>query len=162
MNWQHGIRFFREAHPPGLNFARQSQVWMDVIQCCMMIGWTYLESSSFILFASNLVWLVTKIPEEIFSQLFLCSFHKGITVEGENSYYLPKVLVLGQKLILGKSLNRAKLVRWFPLQHQPLCTYLKIHANEIYNIYDKHMHLQPPFQSLYEQKVWGVECGRTS
>jgi hypothetical protein len=22
--------------------------------------------------------------------------------------------------------------------------------NEIYNIYDKHMHLQPPFQSLYE------------
>ena len=58
-----------EAHPLGLNFARQSQVWMDVIHRCMMIGWTYLESSSFILFASNLEWLVTKIPEEIFSQL---------------------------------------------------------------------------------------------
>ena len=34
-----------------------------------------------------------------------------------------------------------KLVKWFPLQHQPLYTYLKIYANEICNIYDKHMHL---------------------
>ena len=64
------IRFFREVHPPHLNFARQNQVWMDVIQCCMMIGWTYLALSSFILFASNLEWLVTKIPEGIFSQLY--------------------------------------------------------------------------------------------
>ena len=38
----------------------------------------------------------------IFIIMFLCSFHKGITTEGENSYYLPKVLVLGQKLVLGK------------------------------------------------------------
>ena len=70
INQQHGIRFFREAHPLGLNFARQSQVWMDVIQCCMMISWTYLESSSFILFASNLKWLVTEIPEGICSELY--------------------------------------------------------------------------------------------
>ena len=48
---------------------------------------------------------------------------------------------------------RFKLVKWFPLQHQPLCTYLKIHANEICNIYDKHMYLQPPFKSLYEEGV---------
>ena len=48
-----------------------------------------------------------------------------------------------------------KLVRWFPLQHQPLGAYLKIHANEICNIYDKHMHLQPPFQSLYKQEARG-------
>ena len=62
----------------------------------MMIGWTYLESSSFVFFASNLEWLVTIILEAIFfTIMFLCSFHKGITVEGENSYYLPKVLVLG-------------------------------------------------------------------
>ena len=25
--------------------------------------------------------------------------------------------------------------------------------NKIYNIYDKHMHLEPPFQSLYEREV---------
>jgi hypothetical protein len=37
----------------------------------MMIGWTYLASSSFVLFASNLGWLVTKIFEGIFSQLYL-------------------------------------------------------------------------------------------
>jgi hypothetical protein len=59
--------FFREAHPPSLNFAKQSQVWMDVIQYCMIIDWTYLGSSSFILSALNLKWLVTKIPEEIFT-----------------------------------------------------------------------------------------------
>ena len=70
INQQDGIRFFREAQPPGLNFARQSQVQMDVIQCYMMIGWTYLESSSFILFASNLKSLVTKIPEGICSELY--------------------------------------------------------------------------------------------
>ena len=37
--------------------------------------------------------------------MFLCLFHKGITAEGENSYYLPKVLVLGQELVFGKPLN---------------------------------------------------------
>ena len=46
-----------------------------------------------------------------------------------------------------------KLVKWFPLQYQPLCAYLKIYANEICNICDKHMHLQPPFQKIYEQEV---------
>ena len=72
----------------------------------MMIGWTYLESSSFVLFASNLEWLVIIIPEGIFFIImFLCSFHKAITAEGENSYYLPKVLVLGHKLVLGKPSN---------------------------------------------------------
>jgi hypothetical protein len=32
-----------------------------------------------------------------------------------------------------------------------------IHANEICNIYDKQMHLQPPFQQFYEQGVRGVK-----
>ena len=106
MNQQHGINFFREAHPPGLKFANQSQVWMDVIQCCMMIGWTYLESSSFVLFASNLEWLVTKSTRRnIFTIIFLCSLHKGITAQGESSCYLPKVLALGQQLVLGKPSN---------------------------------------------------------
>ena len=48
---------------------------------------------------------------------------------------------------------RFKLVKWFLLQHQPLCAHLKIHVNEICNIYDIQTHLQPPFQSLYEQEV---------
>ena len=43
----------------------------------------------------------------IFTIMFLCLFHKGIIEEGENSYYLPKVLVLGQKLVLGKPSNCA-------------------------------------------------------
>jgi hypothetical protein len=61
----------------------------------MIIGWTYLVSSSFILFASNLEWLVTKIPEGVFIIIFLCSFHKSIIAKGEGSCYLLEVLVLG-------------------------------------------------------------------
>ena len=41
----------------------------------------------------------------IFTTIFLCLFHKGIIAEGENSYYLPKVLILGQELVLGKPSN---------------------------------------------------------
>ena len=62
-------KIFQRSSSPTLEFCKQNQVWMDVIQCCMMIGWTYLESSSFVLFASNQEWLVTIIPEGIFSQL---------------------------------------------------------------------------------------------
>ena len=91
----------------------------------------------------------------IFTIIFLFLFHKGIIAKGEGSCCLPKVFVLGQKLILGKPSNHAKLVRWFPLQHQPLCTYLKIHAYKICNIYDKHMHLQPSFQKFCEQEARG-------
>jgi hypothetical protein len=40
----------------------------------MINGWTYLALSSFILFASNLEWLVAKIPDGIFSQLY-CYAH---------------------------------------------------------------------------------------
>ena len=79
---------------------------MDVIQCCMMIGWTYLESSSFILFASNLKRLVTEISEGICSELyFYAQFTWALQKRSKSSCYLPKVLVLGHKLVLGKPSN---------------------------------------------------------
>ena len=106
MNQQHGIRFFREVHPPHLNFVGQNQVWMDVIQCCMMIGWTYLALSSFILFCFKPRMVSDKNNRRnIFTIIILVLFHKGITTEGKNSYYLPNVLVLGQELVLGKPSN---------------------------------------------------------
>ena len=37
--------------------------------------------------------------------MFACSLHKGIIAKHEISYYLPKVLVLGQGLVLGKPSN---------------------------------------------------------
>jgi hypothetical protein len=40
----------------------------------MIIGWTYLGSSSFILSALNLKWLVTTIPKGIFSHYFYAHF----------------------------------------------------------------------------------------
>ena len=149
-------KIFQRSPSPGLNFARQSQVWMDVIKCCMIIGWTYLESSSFILFASNLEWLVTKRPEGIFfTIMFLCSLHKGIIAKGESPRYLPKVLALGQKLILGKPSNCTQVSE---VVYPPTSTFVYLSQdsqNEIFSIYDKHMHIQPPFQSFYEQEVWG-------
>ena len=52
----------------------------------------------------------------IFTIIFLLSSHKGITTKGESSGYLSKVLVLGQKLVLGKPSNYAfKLVKCFPI-----------------------------------------------
>jgi hypothetical protein len=66
----------------------------------------------------------------IFAIISLCSFHKGIIAKGESSCYLPKVLVLGQKLVLGKPSNCA-LSWWsgFPSNTNLLCTCLKIYAN---------------------------------
>ena len=70
------------------------------------------------------------IRRNIFTIIFLCSFHKGITAKGENSCYLPKVFVLGQKAYPWETFELCfKLVKWFPLQHQSLFTYLKIYAN---------------------------------
>ena len=63
-----------------------------------------------------------------FTTMFLCLFHKGITTEGENSYYLSKVLVFKQKLVLGKPSNCVS--SWqsgFP-SNTNLCVYLKIHT----------------------------------
>jgi hypothetical protein len=57
----------------------QNQVWMDVIKFFMLIGLTYHASSSFILFTSDLEWLVTKIPKGIFSQLcFYAHFTRAL------------------------------------------------------------------------------------
>ena len=86
----------------------------------------------------------------IFTIIFLCSLHKGIIAKDGNSYYLPKVLVLGQKLVLGKPSNCTQVgeVVSPPI---PTSGYLSQDShNKIYNIYDKHMNLQSPFQSLYE------------
>ena len=101
---------------------------MDVIKCCMIIGWTYLVLSSLILFASDLEWLVTKITRRnIFIIIFLCSFHKGITTKKVKAHVISRKCLLQDKSSsLGNLLIALKLVKWFPLQHQPLCTYLKI------------------------------------
>ena len=151
---QHGKRYFLEKSIPHLEFCRKNQVWMDVIKCCMINGWTYLTSSSFILFASNVEWLVTKIPEGIFSQLCFYAHFTRVSRQKVTTHIISRKCLFQDRSSSLENLRIAlRLVKWFPLQYQPLGAYLKIHANEICNIYDKHMHLQPPFQSLYEQKV---------
>ena len=81
----------------------------------------------------------------IFTIMFLRSLHKGIIAKSESSCYLLKVLALGQKLILGKPLNCTQVGE---VVSPPTSTFMYLSQdshNEICNIYDKHMHLQPPF-----------------
>jgi len=68
---------------------------------------TYLESSvfKFFYFILDLEWLVTNIPEGIFSTMLLGLFHKVNIMKGASLYYLLKVLALGHKFVLGKPLN---------------------------------------------------------
>jgi hypothetical protein len=142
MTYQHGTRFFREVHPPHLNFAWQNQIWMDVIQCCMIIGWTYLASSSFILFTSNLEWLVTKIPKEIFLQLyFYAHFTKDITTKRWKLTLSPESACFRQKLILGKPSNCAQVGKVVSPSTLTFMYLSQDSHNEIYNIYNKYMHL---------------------
>ena len=54
------------------------------------------------------------IRRNIFIIIFLFSFHKGITAKCESSCCLPKVLVLWQKLILGKPSNYSNWWSGFP------------------------------------------------
>ena len=127
---------------------------MDVIKCCMIIGWTYRASSFFILFASNLKWLVAKIPEGIFSQLyFYAHFTRASKQKGESSCYLPKVLVLDKSSSLG-NLRIMFLNGEVVSPPTPTFVYLSQDShNKICNIYDIQTHLQPPFQNFYEHKV---------
>ena len=84
----------------------------------------------------------------IFTIIFLCLFHKGIIAKGESSCYLPKVLTLRQKLILRKPSN-CTLSWWSGFPPTPTFVYRSQDShNKIYSIYDKHMHLQPPFQKF--------------
>ena len=65
----------------------------------------------------------------------------------------PESACLGQKLILEKPSN---CVSTGEVVSPPTPTFVCLSQdshNGIYNIYNKHMHLQPTFQSFYEQKL---------
>ena len=99
----------------------------------------------------------------IFTIIFLCSFHKDITAKGESSCYLSKVLVLGQKLVLGKPLNCA-LSWWsgFPSNtnlYVPISKFMPTRFG-IFMIY-KYIY-NHPFKIFINWKYEGVEdlmCG---
>ena len=144
---------FRKIYPQ-IEFCRKIQVWMDVIKCCIPC---VIILRSFC-FKPRMV-SGKNTRRNIFTIILLCSFHKGITTKSENSCYLLKVLVLGQKLILGKPSNCASCWR----SGFPSNTTLYVHIsrfmlkhNKIYSIYDKYMHLQPPFQTFVNRKLEGV------
>jgi len=121
--------FFREVYPPAWILQMHNQFeWMLLNVAWWLDGHTLRRHPSFFFCFKPGTVSDKNTRRNIFTIIFLFSFHKDITSKGESSCCLPKVLVLGQKLILGKPSNYAKLVRWFPLQHQPLCAYLKIHA----------------------------------
>ena len=78
--------------------------------------------------------------------MFLCSLHKGIIAKGESSGYLLKMLILGQKAHPWETFKLCFYVGEVVSPSTPTFVYLSQDShNEICNIYDKQMHLQPPF-----------------
>ena len=122
--------------------------WLDIP--CIVI---------FHFFASNLEWLVTKIPKGIFSPLYFYShFTRALQQKVKAHVIFRKCLFGGQKLVLEKPSNYA-LSWWigFPSNTNlcvPISRFMPTH-NEICNIYDKHTRLWLPFLKFYEQEVWG-------
>ena len=95
---QLGIRFFREVHPPMLEFYKAKS---SLDGCDSMLHDDQLDIPGAVIlrsfcFKPKMV-SDKNARRNIFTTLFLCLFDKGITTEDENSYYLPKVLALGQK-----------------------------------------------------------------
>jgi hypothetical protein len=72
---------FMGVYPPSLIFAKK-QDWMNVIQCCIMIGWTYLTFvvPSIFLLQPGMV-SDKNTQRNIFTIITLCSFHKGSAAE---------------------------------------------------------------------------------
>jgi hypothetical protein len=126
-----------------------SSIWIHPMTYLNWIE-SFLALSSFVIFVPSLEWLVTENTQRnVLIIISLCSFYEDIIAEGESSSYLSKVLALGHKLVLAKP--------WIVLQvgevvspPTPIFAYLSQDShNEIYNIYDKYIHLQPPFESFF-------------
>ena len=99
----------------------------------------------------------------ILTIIFLGLFHKGIIAKGENSYYLPKVLVLGQKLVFGKPLNCVS--NWwsgFPSNTNP-CVPISRFMPTRFAIFMTNVCIyNHPFKVFMNRKYEGVEdlmCG---
>ena len=66
-------------------------VSIHVIQCCIMIGWTYLVLSSFVLFFSKPEMVRDKNTQRnIFTIISLCSLHRGIMAKDKHLCYFPQ------------------------------------------------------------------------
>ena len=82
--------------------------------------------------------------------------------KSKSSCYLPKVLVLGQKLVLGKPSNHSQVGEVVPPPTPTFGCLSQDSYNEIYNIYDKHMQYNHPFKVFINREYKGVEdlvCG---
>jgi hypothetical protein len=76
----------QQTSSPTLGFCRTES---SLDGCDSMLHDNWLGIPCVDVFASNLEWLVKNTRRNIFTIIFLRSFHKGITAEGENSY-IPK------------------------------------------------------------------------
>ena len=99
---QYGKRCFQGSLSPSLNFVAK----LSLDGCDSMLHDDWLDLPCVVIlhsfcFKPRMV-SGKNTRSNIFTIIFLCSFHKGIIVKRESPCYLPKVLVLGQKLILGK------------------------------------------------------------
>ena len=134
---------------------------MDMIQRCMIISWTYLESSSFILFASNLKWLVTKMPEGIFSQLCFYAYFTRVSQQKVKTHIIFRKCLLKDKSLSSGNLLIALLIGEVVSPPTPIFVYLSqdlcqhTMRSAIFMI-NKHIY-NHPFKKFMSRKYKGVK-----
>ena len=93
----------------------------------------------------------------IFTIILLCLFSQGYYNKRWKLMLSPESACFETKAHPWETFELCfKLVEWFPSNTNlcvPISRLMPTH-NEICNIYDKHISLQPLFQKIYEQEVW--------
>jgi hypothetical protein len=136
-------KIFKRSPYPKLEFCR-TELNLDGYDLMLHDDWLDIPCIVILRpFAPSLEWLVTKIPEGIFLQLYF--YAHFIRAKCESSCYLSIVLALEHKLVLRKP-RIVFLIGEVVSPPTPIFGYLSQDShNEICNIYDKHTYLQPPF-----------------
>ena len=88
---------------------------------------------------SDLKWLVTRIFTGMFWQLYFYA-------KGARLIHFLRVVILKHKVVLRKP-SEIIIIRVGEVVPSRTLAFVHLYLdyNEIYNIYDKHMHPQPPF-----------------
>ena len=100
---------------PKLEFCK-IQVWMNLIQCCVTVGWTYLVLVIHLIFFSNPGKVSDKNTQRNISTIiFICSIHKAMLQIIRSSYY-DLISACFRTLSLSMGNHQFMSAEWFPLQ----------------------------------------------
>jgi hypothetical protein len=145
-------KIFQRSSSRTLEFCKAESSLDDrtlMCECDSVLHDNWLDVSYVVIlhsFSSNLEWLVTKIPEGIFSQLYFYAHFIRISQQKMKTHVISQKCLFKDKssslgnlrivFLVGEVVSLPTSTFMYPTQDSHI---------EICNIYDKHMHLQPPF-----------------